>query len=402
MTTATLPAQSSTKPPRAARIVFELLERFTHGALRVELPDGSVRSFGQGEPAASLRVHDWSVFEAALKRGDIGFGEAWIDGRWHTDDLAGLLGLMLANRTALEQAIYGSWWGQILDRIRHLFNRNSHAGSRRNIAAHYDLGNDFYRLWLDPGLTYSSALYAGDPARSLESAQQAKYARVLEELRLSRGQSMLEIGCGWGAMAEAAGARGIAVTGLTLSAEQLRHARERLQRAGHDHAQILLQDYRDERRPYDGIASIEMFEAVGEAWWPAYFDCLRRCLKPGARAVIQTIVIADALFERYRRGTDFIQQYVFPGGMLPSPSRFEALARDAGLAVRSRFEFGQDYARTLAIWRERFMAVLPDVRAQGFDDRFIRTWEFYLAYCEAGFRARSTDVIQYTLEAPAR
>jgi cyclopropane-fatty-acyl-phospholipid synthase len=401
MTTATLPAQSSTKPPRAARIVFELLERFTHGALRIELPDGGVRSFGQGEPSASLRVHDWSVFEAALRRGDIGFGEAWIEARWQTDDLAGLLSLMLANRSALEQAIYGTWWGQILDRIRHLFNRNSHAGSRRNIAAHYDLGNDFYRLWLDPGMTYSSALYAGDPARSLEMAQQAKYARVIDELRLSPGQSMLEIGCGWGAMAEAAGARGLSVTGLTLSAEQLRHASDRLRRAGHDRAQILLQDYRDERRQYDGIASIEMFEAVGEAWWPAYFDCLRRCLRPGGRAVIQTIVIADPLFDRYRRGTDFIQQYVFPGGMLPSPSRFEALARQAGLEVRSRFEFGQDYARTLAIWRERFMAALPEVRAQGFDDRFIRTWEFYLAYCEAGFRERSTDVIQYTLEAPA-
>lgn len=401
MTTATLPVQASNKVPRAARIVFELLERFTHGALRLELPDGSERCFGQGEPLASLRVLQWSVFDSVLRRGDIGFGEAWIEGHWQTSDLPALLRLMLANRSALEQAIYGTWWGQVLDRLRHLFNRNNHAGSRRNIAAHYDLGNDFYRLWLDPGMTYSSALFRGDLTLTLERAQQVKYARVLDELQVSPGQTLLEIGCGWGALAEAAGQRGLTVTGLTLSAEQLRFARERLERAGQPRSQVLLQDYRDERRQYDGIVSIEMFEAVGQAWWPTYFEVLRRCLKPGGRAVVQTIVIADELFERYRRGTDFIQQYVFPGGMLPSPSRFEALARDAGLTVQRRFEFGLDYARTLALWRARFMAVLPEVRAQGFDERFIRIWEFYLAYCEAGFSERSTDVIQYTLQAPS-
>lgn len=400
MTAATLPAQSSRNAPRSARIALSMLERLAHGTLRLRLPDGSTRSFGEGAPEAELTVSSWAVFDEVLRRGDIGFAQTWIDGLWDSEQLDQVLGLMVGNRAPLEAAIYGTWWGQLLDRIRHLFNRNTRAGSRRNISAHYDLGNEFYKLWLDPTMTYSSALFGGQDGRSLEDGQHAKNHRLLSELKLSPGQSLLEIGCGWGGLAEAASAKGLAVTGLTLSREQQAFAIDRLARVGADRASILLKDYRDESGKYDGIASVEMFEAVGEAWWPAYFECLRRCLKPGARAAIQTIVIADELFERYRRGTDFIQQYVFPGGMLPSPARFEALARDAGLAVTGRFAFGIDYAKTLALWRTRFLAVLPEVRAQGFDRRFIRTWEFYLAYCEAAFRHASTDVIQYTLEAP--
>jgi cyclopropane-fatty-acyl-phospholipid synthase len=400
MTAATMPAQLSPDAPRSARIALSMLERLAHGTLRMRLPDGSVRSFGEGAPEAELSISSWTVFDEVLRRGDIGFAQAWIDGHWDSEHLDQVLGLMVANRAHLEVAIYGTWWGQLFDRIRHLFNRNTRSGSRRNISAHYDLGNDFYKLWLDPSMTYSSALFEGSEDRSLEAAQQAKNRRMLAELGLAPGQSLLEIGCGWGGMAEAASARGLAVTGLTLSREQRDFAIERLERIGADRAQILLKDYRDETGQYDGIVSVEMFEAVGEAWWPAYFQCLRRCLKPGARAVIQTIVIADPLFERYRRGTDFIQQYVFPGGMLPSPSRFEALARKAGLAVKARLAFGHDYAKTLSIWRSRFLSVLPQVREQGFDRRFIRTWDFYLAYCEAAFRHASTDVLQYTLEAP--
>jgi cyclopropane-fatty-acyl-phospholipid synthase len=377
-----------------------MLERLAHGTLRQRLPDGSTRSFGAGAPEAELTITSWAVFDEVLRRGDIGFAQAWIDGLWDSDHLEEVLALMVANRAALQAVIYGTWWGQVLDRIRHLFNRNTRSGARRNISAHYDLGNDFYRLWLDPSMTYSSAIFEGQTDRSLEAAQHAKNRRLLAELGLTPAQRLLEIGCGWGGLAEAASAQGLAVTGLTLSREQRAFALERLGWAGADQAQILLKDYRDESGQYDGIASVEMFEAVGEAWWPAYFDCLRRCLKPGARAVIQTIVIADHLFDRYRRGTDFIQQYVFPGGMLPSPSGFEALAQRAGLKVANRFAFGADYARTLAIWRERFLAVLPQVHEQGFDRRFIRTWSFYLAYCEAAFRHGSTDVIQYTLEAP--
>ncbi|MEN9775441.1 MAG: hypothetical protein RL322_2511 [Pseudomonadota bacterium] len=402
MTTASLPAHARRGPTRSARLVLALLERITKGRLQLKLPDGSIRVFGHGEPQAELTVSSWEVFDAALRKGDIGFAESWIQSHWSSDALADVLALFVANREAIEAAVYGTWWGQLFDRVRHLFRRNTRSGSRRNISAHYDLGNDFYSLWLDPGMTYSSALFNSAAGGDLERAQRQKNLRLLEQLRLQPGDQLLEIGCGWGGFAQAASECGLAVTGLTLSREQLQFAQSRLSRAGHDRAQILLKDYRDEDRRFDGIASVEMFEAVGEAWWPAYFECLRRCLKPGGRAVIQTIVIADHLFERYRRGTDFIQQYVFPGGMLPSPSRFESLAQSAGLRVANRFEMGQDYAHTLRLWRERFMSVLPQVRAQGFDQRFIRTWEFYLAYCEAAFRHQSTDVIQYTLEAPAQ
>jgi cyclopropane-fatty-acyl-phospholipid synthase len=382
--------------PRGARLVLAMLARIEHGELSLRLPDGSLHRFGSGEPRASLRLHDWSPVGAALKRGDVGFAESWIAGQWDTDDLAGLLG-----------------------HLRHLLNRNSKAGSKRNIHAHYDLGNPFYRLWLDSSMTYSSALFdphgrqvaeriAASPvirqvlgsADPLLLAQHAKYDRILDRLDLAPGASVLEIGCGWGGFAERALARGLRPTGLTISTEQYDWARERL--AGEDgrtQADIVLRDYRDEAGRYDGIASIEMFEAVGEAYWPAWFETIKRCLKPGGRAVVQTITIDEALFDRYRRGTDFIQQYVFPGGMLPSSSRFEALAREHGFAVTDALAFGADYALTLRIWRKRFMARLDEVREQGFDDRFIRTWEFYLAYCEAAFAHGNTDVWQFTLEA---
>ena len=396
--------------PRAARLVLAMLGRLSQGELTMRLPDGSVRRFGTGAPRAAIRLENWRVFEAALARGDVGFAETWIDGSWHTDDLASLLSLLVANRDALERAVYGGWLGRIVGHLRHMLNRNSRAGSRRNIHAHYDLGNAFYRLWLDRSMTYSSAIFdeasamggaaIGGAEDPLLRAQHAKYDRILDRLGLAPGASVLEIGCGWGGFAERALARGLRPTGLTISTEQHAWARERL--AGPDgeaRAEIVLRDYRDERGRYDGIASIEMFEAVGEAYWPAYFETLKRCLKPGGRAVVQTITIDDALFERYRRGTDFIQQYVFPGGMLPSPSRFRALAREHGLEVTDAFAFGPDYARTLRIWRERFMARLSEVRAQGFDERFVRTWEFYLAYCEAAFAQGNTDVVQFTMEA---
>jgi len=385
--------------PAAARIVLRLLERLHTGSLAMTLPDGRTLRFGRGEPAASMRLSRWEAFGAALARGDIGFAESWIDGDWDTDSLADLLSVLIANRDALESAVYGTAAGRLLYRIRHLLRRNSRTGSRRNIHAHYDLGNDFYRLWLDAGMTYSSALFEGDAGRTLAQAQEAKYRRMLDELSLPAGASVLEIGCGWGAFAELAVADGLRVKGLTLSTEQLAWARDRLAatEAGRL-ARFELQDYRDERDRHDGIVSIEMFEAVGEAYWPRYFETVARALAPGGRAVIQTITIDEALFDRYRRGTDFIQQYVFPGGMLPSVPAFEAAAQRAGLRVLGRFAFGPDYARTLQLWREAFCARLPEVRAQGFDDRFVRTWLFYLAYCEAAFRAGNTDVVQFTLE----
>lgn len=389
---------ASERPPAAAHAILSLLERLQVGRLLVTTPAGASLSFGHGEPHASIRLANWKVFGASLSRGDIGFAESWISGDWQTDSLPALLKLLLANRDVIDRAIYGHWWGQALYRIKHLLNRNSKAGSRRNIHAHYDLGNPFYAVWLDPTMTYSSALFGNEPARSLQDAQTAKYRRILDQLALPPGARVLEIGCGWGGFAELAARDGLHVTGLTLSTEQHAWATRRLADAGlAEQAHFLLQDYRDEKGQFDAIVSIEMFEAVGERYWSSYFETLRRCLRPGGRAVVQTITIDDTLFERYRRGTDFIQQYIFPGGMLPSPEVFARQAKSAGLALDDAFGFGLDYARTLAIWRDSFLEALPQITMQGFDARFARTWEFYLAYCEAGFAQRSTDVMQFTL-----
>jgi cyclopropane-fatty-acyl-phospholipid synthase len=388
--------------PAAARAVFALLERMRIGRLSVITPAGHALHFGSGEPHAQIRLTNWNVFGASLSRGDIGFAQTWIAGDWQTDSLATLLQVLVANRDVIESALYGSWWGQALYRIKHLLNRNSRSGSKRNIHAHYDLGNPFYATWLDPSMTYSSALFGADPARPLHDAQTAKYRRILDQLALPPGSTVLEIGCGWGGFAELAARDGLHVTGLTLSTEQHAWAHKRLADAGlADRARFVLQDYRDERNRYDGIVSIEMFEAVGERYWPAYFQTLRRCLKPGGHAVVQTITIDDPLFERYRRGTDFIQQYIFPGGCLPSPGEFRKQAQAAGLQVVDELNFGADYAETLRRWRESFMSQLDTVRTLQFDDRFIRLWSFYLAYCEAAFDEASIDVVQFTLAKPA-
>ncbi len=389
---------SSASVPAQARMLLRMLLRLQHGALRLTCPDGTELAFGGEDAPVALRLDSWAPLSAALKSGDIGFAESYIAGQWHTDDLAGLLQLLARNRKALETAIYGSWWGGLLYRARHLFHRNSKAGSRRNIHAHYDIGNRFYELWLDPSMTYSSALFT-DPQQSLQQAQQAKYERIYDELQVAPGARLLEVGCGWGGFAELAAGRGAQVTGLTLSTEQLAFAQHRLAQAGlQDRTDLRLQDYRDTQGEFDGIASIEMFEAVGEEYWDSYFACIARHLKPGARACIQTITIADELFERYRKSTDFIQQYIFPGGMLPSPSAFRAHARRHGLTVVNELAFGLDYARTLAEWHQTFLREREAVTAQGFDERFIRTWQFYLAYCEAGFREHNIDLFQFTLE----
>ena len=385
--------------PWQARVLLALLSRISHGSLSLRLPDGSERSFGAGEPHASMHIDDWAVFRDALSTGDIGFAEAYLRGEWRTHDLAALLRLLVENRNSLERAIYGGAIGGLFKRMRHLLNANTRGGSKRNIAAHYDLGNDFYALWLDGGMTYSSALFGGNHTRSLGEAQDAKVARILGTLGLPAGSRILEIGCGWGGFAQAAAQSGCHVTGLTLSREQLAWATNRLDRAGlAAGADLKLQDYRDERGTYDAVVSVEMYEAVGERWWPAYFDTIAASLRPGGRAMVQAITIDDALFERYRVGTDFIQQYVFPGGMLASPSRFRAEAARAGLAVRGELAFGPDYAETLRRWRAAFMGRLDEVRAQGFDARFIRLWEFYLAYCEAAFDSGCCDVYQFELQ----
>jgi cyclopropane-fatty-acyl-phospholipid synthase len=329
-----------------------------------------------------------------MARGDIGLGEEYIAGSWDSDNVSNLLSLSLHNLNSFEKFSDGNFLNRLGFVIHNvLLRRNSLSGAARNIKDHYDVGNNFYSLWLDRSMTYSSALYAGTD--DLDQAQTNKYSRILSKLGHPRA-SILEIGCGWGGFAERAAADGHYVTGLTISPAQYEYASKRLCGA----ADIRLEDYRKSKGHFDAIVSIEMFEAVGERYWPDYFATLRRCLAPGAQAVIQTITIDERLFDRYRSGTDFIQQYIFPGGMLPSPSAFESQSQAAGLTVTDRFRFGPDYARTLALWRDGFLAGLPTITAQGFDARFARIWEFYLAYCEAGFDQGNIDVIQYTLRAP--
>lgn len=386
--------------PTAARAVFRLLERVCHGELQVQLPDGSTARFGSpGGPRAFVRLHNWNACTAALRSGDIGFAESYIARDWDTPDLTGLLTLFNANREHLESIVYGRWWGALLYRVKHLLNRNSRAGSRKNVHAHYDLGNAFYRLWLDPTMNYSSAWFEGDRTHDLVEAQGAKVRRALRESGVVSGGRLLEIGCGWGALAECAAREfGASVTGVTLSSEQFAWASRRLADAALA-GDLRFQDYRDiDDGPFDAICSIEMFEAVGRAYWPGYFQSVHRLLKPGGKACIQTITIRDDLFDRYLRSTDFIQQYIFPGGLLPSPAAFRAEAAKAGLRVVGELAFGPDYARTLRHWRERFLAAEASVRRLGFDDRFMRIWEFYLAYCEAAFATGNTGVMQFTLQ----
>ncbi len=403
--TTTLPFAPPQGAPAAARAVFRLLKNLRVGTLDLQYPDGTQARFGSGaEPRAALRLEDWRVCSAALKSGDIGFAESWIDGSWHTPDLVALLKLFIANREAVEEVIYGTWWGSLAYRIKHLLNRNSRSGSKKNIHAHYDIGNPFYRLWLDETMNYSSALFNGDLGQPMPQAQHAKVRRALDECGIKPGQRLLEIGCGWGALAEAAATDFRArVTGVTLSSEQLAYAQERQRKAGvADRVDLRLQDYRDiGDEPFDAIASIEMFEAVGREYWSSFFATLSSKLKPGGRACIQSITIRDDLFDRYVSGTDFIQQYIFPGGLLPSPSAFKAEAAKVGLEVINELAFGQDYAETLRRWRADFLRQEGAVLQQGFDTRFLRIWEFYLAYCEAAFDTGNTNVMQFTLRKPA-
>ncbi len=396
-TSVQLPAQT----PAAARTVFKLLQRLRHGSLTVQLPDGSVQTLGDGQGLhATIHLHNWNVCGAALKSGDIGFAESYIAGDWTTPHLDDLLRLFLANRQALADVIHGSWAGRLLYRLRHLLHRNTRSNSRKNIHAHYDLGNAFYRLWLDGTMNYSSALFEGGHEQPMADAQHAKVRRALRMAGVRPGDRVLEIGCGWGALAEKGTVEfGAHVTGVTLSTEQLAWAQQRLADLGQaERADLRLQDYRDiADEPFDAICSIEMVEAVGREYWPTYFGRVAQLLKPGGRACIQSIVIQDRLFDRYIRSTDFIQQYIFPGGCLPCPREFRREAEAAGLRVVDEFAFGADYAETCRRWREDFLARRDEVLALGFDERFLPIWEFYLAYCEAGFASGDIDVVQYTL-----
>ncbi len=375
-------------------LFLQAASRIRHGSLTLNLPDG--RSMTVGNPAtgpnADLTLDDPAAARHLVLGGDIGLAEAYGDGLWRTTDLPALIELGIRNEAELGDSLLASRLMALVNRLHHRLNDNTRGGSRRNIAAHYDLGNAFYRLWLDPGMTYSSALYER-PGQSLEDAQDAKIRRVGDLLDLSPGQRVLEIGCGWGGMADhLVRARGASVVGLTLSTEQLAIAQDRLADAPQGMAEFRLQDYRDVDGRFDRIVSIEMIEAVGEAHWPRYFTTLRDRLAPGGCAVIQAITIDDSRFDGYRRGCDFIQRHIFPGGMLPSPAVMRAQAAKAGLTIDHVETFGLSYAETLAEWRRRFLAAWPQISAQGFDARFGRLWEYYLSYCEAGFRAGTIDV----------
>lgn len=412
MNTTTLPTRTHALPsdaPAAARSALRLLQKIQHGELSLQLPDGTLRRFGEHPqqnalaghhyPCAHLVLHNWRVFGAALKSGDIGFAESYIAGDWSTPDLTELIKLFSVNRQAIDAVIFGSWVGRLFYRVKHLLQHNSRANSRKNIHAHYDLGNAFYKLWLDESMNYSSAWFEGDLSRPLRPAQDAKVRRALRMAQVKPGDRVLEIGCGWGALAEAATQEfGASVVGVTLSTEQLKYAQARVP----DRADLRLQDYRDIRdEPFDAICSIEMVEAVGQRYWPVYFQTVARLLKPGGQACVQSIVIDDKLFERYLSSTDFIQQYIFPGGCLPSPSEFRRQATAAGLEVVDEFSFGPDYAETLRRWRDAFLARQAEVAALGFDERFMRIWEFYLAYCEAAFDTGDISLTQFTLRKPA-
>ncbi len=387
--------------PAMARVFLGLLGRLKVGTVLLTTPEQELLHFqATPEPCVDLSINDWSACQKILRAGDIGFAESYRDGLLECSDLTQALLLALANQDVMEQTIFGSFWGTLAYRLRHLFNRNTRAGSKQNIHAHYDIGNDFYRLWLDRSMTYSSALFPQDNM-SLEQAQYHKYERLLSLLHLKPGDHLLEIGCGWGGLAEyAATTRGVRVTGISLSQEQLAWARQRVQNtaaAGLCHFQFL--DYRDLKDQFDAIISIEMLEAVGESYWPSYFQQLKILCRPGGRIALQTITIAHERFADYRRQTDFIQQYIFPGGMLPSPQALQQQCSRAGLQIENLHDFGLDYAETLRRWRAAFEAALPAIREQGFDEAFIRLWRFYYCICEAGFESRRTSVCQLVLKA---
>ena len=378
----------------ASTQVFKKLETIDSGELTVVTPDGKTRSFGgkSSGQAVTIEIRDWRVISNLIHKGDIGFAEDYRAGHWETDNIVGLTTLGLMNRSAFDKMIDGNKFSRALSTLSYLMRRNTMKGSRKNIHAHYDLGNEFYKLWLDSTMTYSSAIYKSD-AEPLESAQHNKYDRILDCLGTKSG-SILEVGCGWGGFADRALQTGdYGVRGITLSDEQHAYANNRVGGA----ADIVLEDYRLQTGKYDSIVSIEMFEAVGEQFWKTYFSKLSALLKSNGKAVIQTITINEQDFPRYRKGGDFIRSYIFPGGMLPSPTRFKEEALAAGLRTSNDFFFGQDYARTLNEWLVKFDEQRDRILSMGYDEGFIRLWRFYLAGCIAGFRTDRTNVMQIEL-----
>ena len=389
--------------PRYFPQVFAMAQKMPRGRLDIVLPDGRIfRAEGADPgPVAEVEVHNADTFARLVREGDLGFCDAYLEGWWSSPDLQAFLDLMHEDNEHLYDGFPGMGLVRAYERLRFWMNRNTKKQARKNISYHYDLGNEFYSLWLDDTMTYSSALFRSGQ-ESLEAAQTEKYASMVDQMGVKPGDHVLEIGCGWGGFAEyAAKERGLRVTGLTISKEQLKFAQERIEKAGlSDRVTFKLQDYRDEKGHYDGIASIEMFEAVGEKYWPVYFDTVRKNLKPGGHATLQIITIADHRWELYRKSVDFIQKYIFPGGMLPSPSVLKAEVEKAGLSFSRSIEFGESYSQTLRRWYGTFNEKWDNVSALGFDDRFRRMWNFYLTSCAATFASGNCDVTQITVTRP--
>lgn len=386
--------------PRYFSQVFEMADAMNTGRLDFVLPDGRVfRASGKNPgPVARVDIHNPEIFARLIREGDLGFSDAYLDNWWSTPDLQSFMDWVHAENEELYDGFPGMGLVRIFEKIRFWLQSNSKRQARKNISHHYDLGNDFYGLWLDETMTYSSALFTTGQ-ESLEAAQIAKYASMVDQMGVKEGDHVLEIGCGWGGFAEyAAKERGLKVTGLTISKEQHDFSKKRIENSGlKDSVNIKLQDYRDEKGCYDGIASIEMFEAVGQKYWPVYFETIKNCLHPGRQATLQIITVQDARWEVYQRGVDFIQKYIFPGGMLPSPNALKAEVQNAGLSVVKSKEFGQSYSQTLRRWHDVFNAKWDQAAELGFDDRFRRMWNFYLTSCAATFESGNCDVTQITI-----
>jgi cyclopropane-fatty-acyl-phospholipid synthase len=387
------------KPPYSLRLIIMALNQIKVGHIDLQLPDGREYSFGDKNSTdhATIKILDETLFRRILFSGSLGFAESYMAEEWSCDDLAKLLTILSQNQAYFKQIIDRSSFMSFINRLIHIMRPNSKRGSRKNIYSHYDLGNDFYSQWLDPSMSYSSARFDSG-VNDLETAQWEKYKVLAEAIDLKPEHRVLEIGCGWGGFAEYAAQNiGCEIVGITISQEQLNFARDRIKNKSLK-ADLRFQDYRDIDETFDRIVSIEMFEAVGEKYWPTYFKKIHDCLTPDGKAGLQIITIDDNNFASYQRRVDFIQKYIFPGGMLPSPSRLTELFNQLGFAEKSNLSFGHDYAKTLAIWREQFSKAWPKITRQGFDERFKNMWNYYLAYCEAGFATKSIDVKQITIE----
>jgi len=377
--------------------IWQALSGVTCGSLKIKLPDGLEKNFSGNSagPNAEMEIKDYSFIDSVITGGDVALGEGYMQNLWDSPNLEKLLTFFTLNAHALEDFFHAKKFQALLLFLRSFLSKNTKRGSKKNIQAHYDLGNDFYQLWLDETMTYSSALF-DDEAFDLKAAQERKYQNILQ--KLNQG-SVLEIGCGWGGFAQNAAQKNHQVTCLTISQKQKIYAENRLQKIGAaDLVKIKLQDYREEKGAYDNVVSIEMFEAVGQEYWDQYFEVLKGCLKKNGKAVLQIITIDEQVFKDYINRVDFIQKHIFPGGILPSKTAIHQLANKHGFKLKSELAFGKDYAKTLLLWLESFDKKYEEIKKLGFSDEFIRKWRFYLSYCAAGFNAKRTDVVQFELE----